>query len=65
MLGSDEPAQLLIVGPSDEVDQEIHAAGRYYTAGALVVHERCLAELDDIAVEKRINELYMYIKDDW
>lgn len=65
MLGTAEPVQLLIVGPSDEVDRELHNAGRFYSAGAVVVHERCLAQLDDNEVENLVKGLYMYIEDNW
>lgn len=65
MLGTGEPVQLLIVGPSDEVDRERHDAGYFYAAGAVVVHERCLAELNDNAVENLVKGLYMYIEDTW
>lgn len=65
MLGTIEPVQLLIVGPSDEVDEELHKAGRWYSAGAVVVHERCLVRLDDNAVESLVKSLYTYIEDTW
>jgi hypothetical protein len=63
MLGTAEPVQLVIVGPSDEVDREQHAEGRWYSAGAVVVHKRCLDELDDNEVEGLVKGLYIYIED--
>jgi hypothetical protein len=65
MLGTGEPVQLLIVGPSDEIDRELHDAGRWYSAGAVVVHEQCLVRLDDNAVESLVKSLYTYIEDTW
>lgn len=41
-LGTVHPVQLLAIGPTDEEDQEIHRAGRWYNALALIFHAVCL-----------------------
>jgi hypothetical protein len=42
-LGDGTPVQLLALGPADDAeDREKHAAGRWYSAVALVVHATCL-----------------------
>lgn len=64
-IGTQEPVQLLVIGPTDAVDRDDHEAGNEYLAGALVVHKRCLDELDDNVVENLVKGMYTYIEDTW
>jgi hypothetical protein len=41
------PVQVLVVGPDDVIARARHAANRWYTANAVVVHQHCLAPLSD------------------
>ena len=58
-IGSDVGMQLLAVGPDPEDAEDVAKAlaGRWFTACALIVHEPCLAGLDDTQVETLVGEL--------
>lgn len=58
-IGTEEPVQLLVVGPdnNNDEDRERHEAGRWYTALAVLVHKKCLARLSDDQVEAAVSEL--------
>jgi len=53
--------QLLVMGPDpehpDPEDGERHAAGRWYSACPVVVHEACLVKLSDPELEELVDEL--------
>lgn len=42
-MGIERRTRLLIIGPTDEDDRLKHEAGRWYSAGAVLLHEDCAA----------------------
>lgn len=50
-IGNVEKTQLVAVGPDDAEDRVYHDEGSWYTARALIVHERCLRAVSDEEVE--------------
>lgn len=47
VLGNGQPVQLLAIGPEGEEDRARHAAGRWYSAVAILLHVRCLTGDDN------------------
>jgi hypothetical protein len=56
-IGTTRPVQLVAVGPVFEGDRQAHLAGRWYSAGAALLHEDCADRLTDSALELLISEL--------
>lgn len=50
-IGNVEETQLVAVGPDNAEGRVDHDEGSWYTAGALIVHERCLRAASDEEVE--------------
>lgn len=42
LLGGSGPVQIFALGPEDEGEREMHVAGQWYTARALLLHAACL-----------------------
>jgi len=53
-LGTVERVQYLIIGPIYEREWDEHTAGRWYSAPAMLVHERCVAKLDEEDLEDTV-----------
>lgn len=53
------PVVLVAVGPPDDDDEarQRHEAGRWYTAAATVLHEPCVDELGDDALDSLVAQL--------
>lgn len=45
-MGIERRTRLVIIGPTDEKDRLKHEAGRWYSAGAVLLHEDCAAQCD-------------------
>lgn len=56
-VGTTTPVQLVIVGPTDAEDRERHYEGRWYTAGAVVVHQSCADAIDDDELDRLVDYL--------
>ena len=58
-VGIAETVALLIVGPllDDDEAWERYVEDRWFTAGAALVHARCLDEVSDLALEQVVREL--------
>ncbi len=52
-----EKTQLVAVGPDDDEERAEHDEGSWYTAGAMIVHERCLRVTSDDDVEVFVSSL--------
>ena len=57
VLGTSEPVQTLVIGPLTYNEWDDHLEGGWYSAPALIVHQRCLAGLADDQLEDRVAEL--------
>ena len=55
--GTVRRGQLVVVGPVGEADKKAHNEGRWYLAGAALLHEDCADRLTDSGLELLISEL--------
>ena len=62
-VGKEEPTLLVAVGPVDADEFLRHDEGRWYNAGAVLLHETCADQLDDPSLERLVAELMVTSRD--